>query len=109
MLQVIFHGVDRSPAMEADIAERLEALKRLASTIGECKVTISKEGHQGLGSFSVKIDLAMAGRSNVVAQESDPVATAAVNKVLDSFRGVVFDEFDKGLVRLSLCLFFSLV
>ena len=36
MLQVIFHGVDRSPAMEADIAERLEALKRFDSTIGEC-------------------------------------------------------------------------
>ena len=95
MLQVIFHGVDRSPAMEADIAERLEALKRFDSTIGECKVTISKEGHQGLGSFSVKIDLAMAGRSNVVAQESDPVATAAVNKVFDTIRRVVKYENDK--------------
>ena len=37
----------------------------------------------------------MAGRSNVVAQESDPVATAAVNKVFDTIRRVVKDENDK--------------
>lgn len=54
MLQVVFHGVDRSPAAEADVAERFEALKRFDGTIGECKVTITKDGHQGLGSFAVK-------------------------------------------------------
>ena len=95
MLQVVFHGVDRSPVAEADVAERFEALKRFDGTIGECKVTITKDGHQGLGSFAVKIDLAMSGRSNVIATESDPDAMAAINKVFDTIRRVVKDENDK--------------
>ena len=93
MLQVVFHGVDRSPAAEADVAERFEALKRFDGTIGECKVTITKDGHQGLGSFAVKIDLAMSGRSNVIATES--AAMAVINKVFDTIRRVVKDENDK--------------
>ena len=51
MLQVIFHGVDRSPAAEADIKERFEALKRFDNELEECKATITKVGHQGLGEF----------------------------------------------------------
>ena len=53
MLQVIFHGVDRSPAAEADIARRFEALQRFDNNLSECKATITKVGHQGLGEFSV--------------------------------------------------------
>ena len=57
MLQVIFHGVDRSPAAEADIARRFEALQRFDNNLSECKATITKVGHQGLGEFSVKLDM----------------------------------------------------
>lgn len=95
MLQVIFHGVDRSAAAEADIAERFEALKRFDNTLTECKATISKVGHQGLGEFCVKLDLVVTGGRSVVASENDPDAMAAINKVFDTIRRVVKDENDK--------------
>ena len=50
MLQVIFHGVDRSPAAEADIAARFEALKKFDSRLTECKATITTVGTQELAS-----------------------------------------------------------
>lgn len=95
MLQVIFHGVDRSPAAEADIQERFDALKRFDATLGECKATISKVGHQGLGEFSVKLDLKVAGGHTVIAVENDPDAMQAINKVFDTARRMVKDEHDK--------------
>lgn len=94
MLQVIFHGVDRSPAAEADITERFEALKRFDNTLTECKATISKVGHQGLGEFSVKLDVRVAGRE-LIATENDPDAMQAINKVFDKVRREVKDEHDK--------------
>ena len=95
MLQVIFHGVDRSPAAEADIKERFEALQRFDNELEECKATITKVGHQGLGEFSVKLDMKVAGQRSVIATENDPDAMAAINKVFDTVRRMVKDENDK--------------
>ena len=95
MLQVIFHGVDRSAAAEADINERFEALKRFDNTMSECKATISKVGHQGLGEFSVKLDIVVTGGRSVVASENDPDAMAAINKVFDTVRRIVKTENEK--------------
>ncbi|MBO5659002.1 MAG: ribosome-associated translation inhibitor RaiA [Duodenibacillus sp.] len=95
MLQVIFHGVDRSPAAEADIAERFEALKRFDNTLTECKATISKVGHQGVGEFSVKLDVRVGGHRELIATENDPDAMQAINKVFDTVRRLVKDEHDK--------------
>ncbi len=95
MLQVIFHGVDRSPAAEADIAKRFEALQRFDNNLSECKATITKVGRQGLGEFSVKLDMIVSGGRSVIATENDPDAMAAINKVFDTARRVVKDENDK--------------
>lgn len=92
MLQVIFHGVDRSAAAEADIAQRFEALKRFDNSLAECKATITKVGHQGLGEFSVKLDLVVTGGRTVVVSENDSDAVAAINKVFDTVRRMVKDE-----------------
>ena len=78
MLQVIFHGVDRSPAAEADITDRFEALKRFDNSMTDCKATITKVGHQGLGEFSVKLDIVVGGGRTVVASENDPDAMCAI-------------------------------
>ena len=95
MLQVIFHGVDRSPAAEADIAARFEALKKFDSRLTECKATITKVGTQVAGQFSVKLDLKTAGANNLVAVEEDPTVGAAINKVFDTIRRTVKDENEK--------------
>ena len=95
MLQVIFHGVDRSPAAEADITDRFEALKRFDNSMTECKATITKVGRQGLGEFSVKLDIVVGGGRTIVASENDPDAMCAINKVFDTVRRMVKDEDDK--------------
>lgn len=95
MLQVIFHGVDRSPAAEADIARRFEALQRFDNKLSECKATITKVGHQGLGEFSVKLDMIVSGGRSVIATENDPDAMQAINKVFDTARRAVKEENDK--------------
>ena len=94
MLQVVFHGVDRSAAAEADIARRFEALKRFDNQMQECKATI-KVGNQGQGEFSVKLDLVVGGQRSVIATEKDADAMAAINKVFDTVRRMVKDENDK--------------
>ncbi len=95
MLQVIFHGVDRSPAAEADITDRFEALKRFDNSMTECKATITKVGRQGLGEFSVKLDIVVGGGRTIVTSENDPDAMCAINKVFDTVRRMVKDENDK--------------
>jgi ribosome-associated translation inhibitor RaiA len=95
MLQVVFHGVDRSAAAEADIAKRFEALKRFDNQMQDCKATITKVGNQGQGEFSVKLDLVVGGQRSVIATENDPDAMAAINKVFDTVRRMVKDENDK--------------
>ena len=90
MLQVIFHGVDRSPAAEADITDRFEALKRFDNSMTECKATITKVGRQGLGEFSVKLDIVVGGGRTIVASENDPDAMCAINKVFDTVRRTMF-------------------
>ena len=95
MLQVIFHGVDRSPAAEADIARRFEALQRFDNNLSECKATITNFGLQGLGEFSVKLDMIVSGGRSVIATENDPDAMQAINKVFDTARRAVKEENDK--------------
>lgn len=92
MLQVNFHGVDRSSALEADIAKRFEALKRFDGSMEDCKATISKVGNQGLGEFSVKLDIVVGGQRSLIASENAPEVGAAVNKVFDTVRRMVKDE-----------------
>ena len=87
MLQVIFHGVDRSPAMEADIAERLEALKRFDSTIGECKVTISKTG-KGVDELLENV-LLQAEMLELKAPDKGPAKGLVIESRLDKGRGPV--------------------
>ena len=95
MLQVIFHGVNRNPAIEADVAKRFEALRRFDNELEECKVTITKEGRQGQGEYAVKVDLVCGGQRSVIATERSPEAMAAVNQVFDTVRRMVKDENDK--------------
>ena len=50
-LQIVFHGINRSPAVEAAVNEKVEALRRFDNELGACKVTVSQEGHQTNGGF----------------------------------------------------------
>ncbi len=95
MLQVVFHGVSRSQALETDIAERYAALNRFDRDLGDCKVTITRISGQGQGEMSAKVDLIVGGQRQLVATENAIEAGAAVNKVFDTIRRMVKDENDK--------------
>ena len=62
-LQIVFHGINRSPAVETAVTEKVEALRRFDNQLGACKVTVSQEGHQTMGAFTIRIDLMASRRS----------------------------------------------
>ena len=47
--QIVFHGINRSAAVEAAVNEKLEGLAKFDNQIGPCKVTVTQEGHQTMG------------------------------------------------------------
>ena len=49
--QIVFHGINRSAAVEAAVNEKLEGLAKFDNQIGPCKVTVTQEGHQTMGPF----------------------------------------------------------
>ena len=69
-LEILFHNLDRSPAVEADIRERVAKLERLADDILSCRVTVEgphKHHRQG-NLFAVRVDLRVAGNDIVASR-----------------------------------------
>ena len=52
--QIVFHGINRSAAVEAAVNEKLEGLAKFDNQIGPCKVTVTQEGHQTMGPFTIR-------------------------------------------------------
>ena len=85
-LQIVFHGVDRS--------EAVEQLRRFDQRLGPCKVTVSQEGHQTIGEYSVRVDVLASGH-DVIVNRSNMDVMLAINDAFDSVRRAVKDEADK--------------
>ena len=41
--QIVFHGINRSAAVEAAVNEKLEGLAKFDNQIGPCKVTVTQD------------------------------------------------------------------
>jgi ribosomal subunit interface protein len=70
-LQVLFHGVDRSVAVEDHVRDKVAKLERLFPQITGCRVTIAMphtHQHQG-NKFDVRIDVSVPGKELVVNRE----------------------------------------
>ncbi len=92
-LQISFHGIDRSPALEAAITEKAHGLSRFDSELITCRVTVEQEGrhqHQGR-EVAVRIDLTVPGQEIVVTRKHED-AFAATNAAFDAVRRVVKEE-----------------
>ncbi len=117
-LQITFHGVEASAAVEASIREHAERLERFYDHIMSCRVVIEaphRHHHQG-NLFHVRIDLKVPERELVVAREpaehhahEDPYVTIrdafdAMRRQLEDYarerRGAIksHDEPSHGLV-----------
>lgn len=93
-LQVVFHGINRSPAVEAAVQEKVDALSRFDDRLGACKVTVSQEGHQTLGAFTVSIDLVSSGQ-NLRASRTNQDVMLALNEAFDTIRRSIKEAADK--------------
>lgn len=92
--QIIFHGINRSPAVEAAVNEKVAALAKFDNQLVPCKVTVTQEGHQTMGAFTVSIDQPVAGR-NLIVQRTNQDVMAAINEAFDTLRRGVVEEADK--------------
>ena len=68
-LQVSFHGMETSAALEARIRERFEQLERRCPELTQCRVTVTKESRTHLKGnlFRVGLVLHRPGRDVVVS------------------------------------------
>ena len=66
-LEIVFHNVDRSPAVEAAVRERAAKLEQFAE-ITSCRVTVGAphKAHQQGNLYTVRVDLRFPGGEAVV-------------------------------------------
>lgn len=70
-LQVSFHGVDKSAAVEDHVREKVAKLEHLYPQMSACRVTIAlphNHHHQGKR-FDVRIDISVPGKEIVVNRD----------------------------------------
>jgi ribosomal subunit interface protein len=62
-LEIVFHNVDRSAAVEAAVRERVAKLEQFAENITSCRVTVEAphKNHQQGNLFTVRVDLRFPG------------------------------------------------
>ncbi len=69
-LEIVFHNMDRSEAMEARVRDRADRLERLTDSIIACRVVLEaqhKQAHRSLIQISLKLSL--PGKEIVVKRE----------------------------------------
>ena len=72
-IEIVFHNLDPSPAIEASIRERVKRLDRFYDRIMNCRVVVEashKHHHKG-NQYRVRIDLTVPGEELVVSRDPD--------------------------------------
>jgi ribosome-associated translation inhibitor RaiA len=95
-LQIAFHGLDRSEAIQGLIEEKVAWLERYCDRIIGCRVTVEPlHGRQEEGKpYQVRIDLALPRGGVVVKRES-----GGEHSTLDSLIRDAFDVARRGLAQ----------
>ncbi len=92
-LEIAFHGLQSSPALEVDIRQQVDKLERHCKNLVSCRVTVEASGGKGLPNHhvSVHIQLGLPGRNLDISHDPNhgkdhrahPDAHSAVH---DAFR-----------------------
>jgi ribosomal subunit interface protein len=94
-VQVVFHGIDHSDAVEAHVRDEVAKLERLHPQVTRCRVTIGvPHNRQQQGSrFDVHVELAVPGKELVVnrAQGQEDMY-AALREAFDAARRQLDDH-----------------
>lgn len=87
-LQITFHGMERSEALEQTVRRKCEQLERLASDIVACRVVIDlAHKHQRQGRpFGVRIDLTLPGRELTANRVDHEDVYVGVREAFDDMR-----------------------
>ena len=93
-LQVTFHGISRSEAVEQAISKALDSLSKFNRNLGPCHATITKEGHQTMGAFTVRVTLVASGKDLVVTRTNNDVMQA-ISEVFDTLTRSAIDAAEK--------------
>jgi ribosomal subunit interface protein len=92
-LQIVFHGLDKSPALETAITTKAAGLERFDQGLISCRVTVEQDGrhqHQGR-EVSVKVDVSVPGQEIVVTRKHAD-AHLAVNEAFEALRRLLKDH-----------------
>lgn len=87
-LQINFHGMDRSDALEDAVRRRAEHLERFAADIMSCRVVVDllqKHRHQGQP-YGVRIDLTVPGHELVVDRVENEDVYVALRDAFDEMK-----------------------
>ncbi|NQV46767.1 MAG: ribosome-associated translation inhibitor RaiA [Rhodospirillaceae bacterium] len=86
-VQVVFHGMDHSDAVEANIAKEIEKLEKIYGRITNCRVTVESphRSHRKGSRFDVGIHLALPGSSMDVRAGNNPKHSDIHIAVSDAF------------------------
>lgn len=96
-LQIAFHGVDPSPAVEAKIRERVDRLEQFYDRIVSCRVVVEaphRHGHQGK-LYRVKVLIGVPGR------DIDAGHTGPKDHAHEDVYVAIRDAFDAAARRLE--------
>jgi ribosomal subunit interface protein len=96
-LNIMFHDIARSEALEQHIRDRLETLEHLYPKLTRCNVTIEKphrHKHQG-NAFRVRIDLHVPGDEIVVTRDAHEDAYVALRDAFDVAKRLIMQRAQK--------------
>ena len=87
-LQIVFHGFERSDALEAAVRDKVAHLEHLAGNITACRVVLElaqKHKHQG-HPFGVRVDVTVPGRELVVDRVQHEDVYVALRDAFDAMK-----------------------
>jgi ribosomal subunit interface protein len=102
-IQLDFHHMDRSDALEQAIRERADKLDKFHPAITNLHVAVTQETrHKSKGRlFKVKLDVHVKGKSFAITQQGDEDAFVAARDAFDAATRLLDDELDtaRGFVK----------
>ena len=90
-VQVTFHGISPSPALQEEILTRAAQLERYHPHVIRCRAVVEKAERHGQG-YTVKLEIQVEGHEIVVSHEHDTDPLAAVRMAFDTARRPLEDD-----------------
>lgn len=88
-LQIVFHGMDRSPDVEAFVRQRSQTLERHHSRLTACRVAIdvAHQGRPGAGAqIACKVEVDVPGRRDLIIGSGTADTRGSTRTIEDALR-----------------------